>query len=187
MGSMRSSPEHPHESPDRNAMPRPLRTGTAPVLRLRAVHDEDCALLWRWANAPEVREVSFETDPIPWKAHVEWFRTKRADRDCHFYIVTEKDGCPVGFVRFEVGSDGTAEVAIVIDEERRGRGYGAAALRIASARFLGATRASEVLAYIKPTNQASIRAFERAGFLHAGSSALRGHEAVCMRLSRTRA
>ena len=39
-------------------------------LRLRRVQEKDCRQLWEWANDPEVRPVSFATEPIQWERHV---------------------------------------------------------------------------------------------------------------------
>jgi RimJ/RimL family protein N-acetyltransferase len=78
--------------------------------------------------------------------------------------ILEADGNPAGQVRFDIDAVGRAEVDISIAPEYRGHGYGAEALRLASARLFVDTGSAEVVAHIKPDNLASVRTFERAGF-----------------------
>lgn len=152
------------------------------MLNIRDVSEEDCRLLWEWANDPEVRGFSFESAPIPWEEHAAWFRRKMADRNCHMYVVSGQDGRPVGQVRFDILGDGSAVVSVSIAGQQRGQGYGQEALRLACARLYEAAGVTRFLAYIKPDNPASIRAFEKAGFVYRGSEQLKGQTAVCMEL-----
>lgn len=156
------------------------------MLKIRSVTDEDCRLLWEWVNDPDVRASSFESDPIPWEEHVRWFRGKRVDPNCHIYVVLDQDNHPIGQVRFDIQSDSGAEVIISIHiaRDQRGRGYGEDALRLACEHFFKAARTQPIAAYIKPQNVASIRAFEKAGFVHQGRTQVKGHEAVRMILRR---
>jgi len=43
-------------------------------IRLRQVTENDCELIWRWANDPDVRNSAFNSDPIPWETHKCCFR-----------------------------------------------------------------------------------------------------------------
>lgn len=156
------------------------------MVKIRSVTDADCRLLWEWVNDPDVRAASFVSDPIPWEEHVNWFRGKRADPNCHIYVVLDQDDRPIGQVRFDIQSDSGGEVIISlhIAWDQRGRGYGGDALRLACEQFFKAARAQPIVAYIKPQNVASIRAFEKAGFLHQGRTWVKGHEAARMVLRR---
>lgn len=156
------------------------------MLMIRSVTDGDCRLLWEWVNDPDVRASSFESDPIPWETHVTWFRGKRGDPHCHIYILLDQDDHPIGQVRFDIQSDSSAEVVINIGIARhqRRRGYGVEALRLACEHFFEAASMQPIVAYIKPHNLASIRAFEKAGFVDDGRRWIKGHEAVRMILRR---
>lgn len=156
------------------------------VLQIRPVADEDCRLLWEWANDPSVRALSFQPSSIPWEEHVAWFGRKTADPNCHLYIVTDEAKHPVGQVRFDIQPDGSAETSISISKECRNRGYGTEALRLACHAFYQAVQVTRIVAYCKPQNLASIRVFEKAGFVPRGRELVKGHEATCMSLSLAR-
>ena len=149
------------------------------MLRIRPVSDLDVHRLWQWANEPSTRASSFRPEPISWDDHLAWFGRKSVDPGCRMYIL-EADGLPAGQVRFEINSAGQAEVAISIAVECRSRGYGAKALRLGAARVFADTGTTELVAYIKPDNVASIRAFENAGFVAEGRSHVGGHDAIRM-------
>jgi UDP-2,4-diacetamido-2,4,6-trideoxy-beta-L-altropyranose hydrolase len=146
------------------------------LLALRRVSDEDCRIIWDWANAPEVRAVSFSPDPIPWESHQAWFRSKLEDPACSFWIAFREDGSAVGNVRLDTeGKDRV--LSIVIAPEVRGRGYGPSLLRLAARKIFDSSPAVRICAYVKPGNEASLKAFERAGFSHEGIVTVKGQAA----------
>ncbi|MGH9508910.1 MAG: UDP-2,4-diacetamido-2,4,6-trideoxy-beta-L-altropyranose hydrolase, partial [Terriglobales bacterium] len=53
-----------------------------PPLRLRRATEQDCRLLWEWANDPDTRANSFSSELIPWDDHQRWFRAKLSDPAC---------------------------------------------------------------------------------------------------------
>jgi len=59
------------------------------MLKLREVSDKDCMLIWECSNDPDVRAVSFSQEPIPYKDHVKWFKSKLNDMGCYFYIAED--------------------------------------------------------------------------------------------------
>jgi RimJ/RimL family protein N-acetyltransferase len=131
---------------------------------VRTASEADAELLWTWANDADTRRWSFDSDPIPWETHITWLARKLADPATRIFVVGE-GATPKAAVRFEAGDDDVAVVSIVVDPRERGRGWGTTALRVscpAAVRDLGLKR---VDASIKPGNKASIRAFERAGFM----------------------
>jgi UDP-2,4-diacetamido-2,4,6-trideoxy-beta-L-altropyranose hydrolase len=154
------------------------------VLKIRSETDDDCRLLWEWANDPGVRSAAFSSDPVAWEEHVAWFRSKRADPRCRLYILSDQVDRPVGQVRLDLQDDGSAVVTISIAPEHRGRGYGAEALRLACERFFATAEAERAVAYVKPDNLASLRAFDKAGFTRQGTRRIKGHDAVLMILQR---
>ena len=147
------------------------------MLRLRQVCEDDCRLLWEWANDPEVRAVSFSSEPIPWEQHVKWFKSKLKDPHCIFYIAINSDGVPVGQVRYEAEGNG-AVVSVSIDRKFRGKGYGSMMIWVASQKLFGISDVTAIHAYVKQGNEASDRAFVKAGFRKVGTTVIRGHQAI---------
>jgi UDP-2,4-diacetamido-2,4,6-trideoxy-beta-L-altropyranose hydrolase len=135
----------------------------ADSLLLRRVEPGDFKVLWEWANDPLVRQSSFDTASIPWEEHLEWCNRKMADASCYFYLVGFQSGEPVGQVRFDIENQ-QAIVSIGLASCQRGRGLSLAVLLKATALFFENSNAKKIHAFIKPTNHASMRAFEAAGF-----------------------
>ena len=141
-------------------------------LGIRPATPADRWLLWVWANDPVVRASSFVTDPIPWSDHVVWFNARLDDTECHIYVINQRDGTPVGQVRFEPSADRPhleIDVAIALACDARGHGLGAHVLRLACEEFRR-ERASPatLVAHVRVQNTASVRTFERAGFRLGG-------------------
>lgn len=154
-------------------------------IHLRPVFPEDCSLLWEWANDPVVRACSFSSESIPWTQHLEWFESRRKDPNTVHFIATNKESCPIGQVRFDIhGTE--AEISLSLCESFRGRGFGTKLIRLAVGELFRITPSVvTVQAYVKPTNQASIRAFEKAGFKMHGVEVVRGgHVAIHLSLAR---
>lgn len=152
-----------------------------PSVRLREVADDDCRLLWEWANEPSVRAVSFQSSAISWEEHAAWFHARRRDPRCVFYILLDEQGQPVGQVRFELDGSHRTFVDISIARSHRGRGYGSAGLRLACTRLVRVIPGVGVRALIKPSNVISLRTFERAGFIRCTPEEGERRDAVAMR------
>jgi len=151
-------------------------------VELRYVKDSDGRMLWDWANEPTVRQQSFSSDPIPWEHHLKWFAGKQQDPNCHQFIICNDTGEPVAQVRFD-GAD-QAEVGICVAATHRGKGYGTSSLELASAKLFRCSPVTQINAYIKPDNAASLHAFAKAGYRLAGTALVKGQEAVRMILER---
>jgi len=153
------------------------------TLRLRRVCEDDCSLLWEWANDPDVRAVSFSAEPIPWEHHVQWFKSKLNDPNCFFYVALDSEGVPVGQVRYDIDGNQTV-IAVSIDQKFCGKGYGSAAIWLASQELFGASNIDMIHAYVKRGNEASARAFMKAGFRDMGITTVREHQAIHLALRR---
>lgn len=148
------------------------------MLRLRQVREEDCRLLWEWANDPEVRASAFSSDPIPWEEHVQWFMHKLHESSCLLLVALDEQDIPVGQVRLDVKDDGKAEIDVSIDRGKRGLGYGSLLIDMAVEEAFRVTPIQAVHAFIKPHNEGSIRAFEKAKFKRLGTETMRGNAAT---------
>jgi UDP-2,4-diacetamido-2,4,6-trideoxy-beta-L-altropyranose hydrolase len=148
---------------DGSGAKRVLARLVADSLLIRRVESGDFKTLWEWANDPLVRQASFEVTSIPWEQHLEWCIRKIADSSCFFNLVSFKSGDPVGQVRFDIENQ-EAIVSIGLAPGLRGRGLGLAVLLKATSLFFENSNSKNIHAFIKPTNHASMRAFEAVGF-----------------------
>ena len=171
---------------DGNGADRVVMAMRGDPFRLRDVHDDDCRRLWEWATDPDVRAVSFSSTPIPWEHHRQWFYAKLRDPRCLFHIATDSADVPVGQVRYDREGD-QAVISVSLDRQQRNRGYGSLLLRLSAQRVFATTALTLIHAYIKPENLASIRAFEKAGYTHAGTTNMTGQPAVHLTVEKSSA
>jgi UDP-2,4-diacetamido-2,4,6-trideoxy-beta-L-altropyranose hydrolase len=151
---------------------------------LRDVREEDCELIWKWANDCETRAASFSPDAVPLNEHVEWFRAKLHNPACVFYVATNAANIPVGQVRYDL-TDDQAVVSVSVDRELRGKGYGTNLIWLSAERLFETTAITTIHAYIKPANESSIRAFEKVKYRKRGMVTIKGQDAVHLTLSRS--
>jgi UDP-2,4-diacetamido-2,4,6-trideoxy-beta-L-altropyranose hydrolase len=142
----------------------------------RPVMEEDLRLIWEWANDPATRANSFESAAIPWEQHRQWCESKMNNAQCNFWVASNRDCEQVGVVRFD-HHDGEAMVSISVAPHARGRGYGTKIIKSACDQLFGSSAAKLVRALIKPGNDASIKAFGRAGFQRDISTTVKGQAA----------
>lgn len=154
-------------------------------LRLRPVNESDCRRIWEWANDPEVRAVSFASAAIPWERHFQWFSKQLEDSRCRFWIAENIANEPLGQVRFEL-TDLNATISVSLIPTARGHNQGSLLIWIASRKVLRENpHIEKVLAYIKPENKTSVRAFQKAGFeLLNYNVVIKGFNALCCELTR---
>jgi len=154
-------------------------------LNLRPVQEQDCQLIWKWANDPYARAASFSSEPIPWDNHVRWFKSKLIDPHCFFYIATNRNGMPVGQVRCDRNEDGTV-ISVSVDEKFRGSGVGSMIIELTSQKIFRTSDDQVIHAYIKQSNEASKRVFIKAGFRYVGIKTMYGHSACHYTLHRSK-
>jgi UDP-2,4-diacetamido-2,4,6-trideoxy-beta-L-altropyranose hydrolase len=146
-------------------------------LSLRRAQTGDCKLLWEWANDPEVRANSFSGDFISWERHQEWFGAKLADPNCVLYLALDIHNRPVGQVRYDV-AESHALISVSLAAEFRNKAYGGRLLVLAVEELFRSTGATVIDAYVKPTNETSLRVFTRAGFRRQEDGTFAGRPAV---------
>jgi RimJ/RimL family protein N-acetyltransferase len=135
----------------------------------------DAELIFTWSNDPLVRAQSFKTEPIVWQNHLNWFGRKLSSSDDMLLIVTV-DEVPAGFVRFENIAE-KCTIGILIAADFRGLGLAANVISKATDVFFKAHNKS-VHAYIKASNVASKKSFEKAGYAVEKSSDVCGVASV---------
>jgi UDP-2,4-diacetamido-2,4,6-trideoxy-beta-L-altropyranose hydrolase len=146
----------------------------AAQIHLRPVAENDRALLWEWANDPEVRALSFHSEKIPWETHIRWFQERLHDTDDVFFLGSYAGGEPLGQVRFDRDTAGRIRVHASVDRRQRAAGLGAALILRAVDELFATTPITAVHAFIKAENHPSIRAFQKAGFTPAESRPAHG-------------
>ncbi|MRR13984.1 UDP-2,4-diacetamido-2,4,6-trideoxy-beta-L-altropyranose hydrolase, partial [archaeon] len=130
-------------------------------LRLRAVCTDDCEMVWKWANDPITRNVSYSPAEIPWDEHRSWFQ-KRSSQP-FYYIALNHEGIPVGQARFDEKGDEMV-ISVAVDAGYRNRGYGSSLIKAACREVFQKDVADVIHAYVKHQNPVSRKAFIRAGF-----------------------
>ena len=146
-------------------------------LHLRPVTEQDCRTLWEWVNDPVTRQASFVGKPIPWDEHTAWFARRLQDPDSVMYMACDEQDNPVALIRFDI-EGAAAAIGINVAPGQRGRGHGAAAIRLAGERLMAERDVERIDAYIKPTNEASLRAFAKAGYGGREPCTVKGQPAV---------
>ncbi len=120
-------------------------------------------MLWEWRNDPDTRRQSISTEEVSWENHVKWFAATLVNPDRKLYVV-EDVTVPVGTVRFDRDeATGRWEISWTVAPSARGQGIGGRLVAEAVAMFK-----SPLKAVIKPSNVASAKIAERAGFRKTG-------------------
>jgi UDP-2,4-diacetamido-2,4,6-trideoxy-beta-L-altropyranose hydrolase len=177
-GTRAEMSKHGRQLVDGDGVDRALMHIRGESVRLRRVREDDCRLLWEWANDPEVRAVSFSSESIPWEEHLRWFNAKLGNSGCLLLIAEDSAGVPIGQVRFDVVRKNEAVISVSVDRENRGKGFGSTIIRLASQKLCDLTEINVIHAYIKQNNEASFRAFMKAGYRESGVTMISGHQAV---------
>lgn len=151
------------------------------ALVLRPATVSDAQVLLDWANDAGTREASFSAARIGIDEHARWLDAMLADERVYFAIASDYAGRPLGTIRFSVGAEqqDSAVVSVTVAPEFRRQGRATPLIVTGTqecfARFPSLQR---VVAYVRPENEASARAFESAGYHDAGEEIVSG---VCAR------
>lgn len=137
------------------------------AVKVRPATASDSGALWAWRNVPRVRLASRDSSPISAESHHAWFTRALAAPD-RILLVGERDGKPVGVVRFDLSAQACTEVSIYLMPEDHARGSGSALLAAAEAWLAREhPQAPSLVAHVMGDNTASHQLFERAGYARA--------------------
>jgi UDP-2,4-diacetamido-2,4,6-trideoxy-beta-L-altropyranose hydrolase len=147
-------------------------------VRLRPAQEDDCRLLWEWANDSQVREAAFSSAPIPWEQHLAWFTAKTRDANCRILIAENGQGQAIGQFRVNWHSVEDADIDVSVSKTWRGSGYGQVLIDLGVSHVFRERPVARLHAFVKPENQASRRSFELARFQRLGEELVEGHTAI---------
>lgn len=134
------------------------------MLRFRKATIDDRNLYFDWANDPDVRDQSYNSNSIDFESHSKWFKSKIEDRSCLMLVFQNEENLNVGQIRIQKENVNEALIGISVSVEHRGKSYAKEMLQLASDYFLGSNQGYKINAFIKKKNLISKYAFEKAGF-----------------------
>jgi len=134
-------------------------------LSIRNATIADLQLVFDWNNDPEVRQRSFNPEPILLENHTRWFTAKLEDAACKFYIA-EIAGTPAAQIRFDVKSD-EATISYLVSKAYRGKGLAHIVLLKGLNKFKQESKGIKlVIGLAQRENLASVKAILKAGFTY---------------------
>ncbi len=134
-------------------------------ITFRKANENDMMRYFNWTNDSSVRENSYQSEPISLENHQSWFYSKIKDVNCLMLVFEDHLNNPIGQVRIQISDEKNAVIGISTDENHRGKGYASTMIRMASDEFLKNNPQMRINAYIKLENEASAKAFEKAGYV----------------------
>ena len=131
-------------------------------LQFRKATEADILLYFEWTNDELTRQNSFSSELISFETHKNWFTNKINSKNNSFYLFLDEEQKCVGQVRIEI-LDTETVIGISVDKNFRGLGLASEMIRAATTDFKFQHK-SDIIAYIKPENRASISSFLKVGF-----------------------
>ena len=129
--------------------------------------------LYRLSNEKLVRSNSIHPENIIYEDHVKWFQRISSDEK-YLILVVELAGSFVGQVKFKIDNS-RATISLSLDTLHRGMGIGWKVISESVEYLIKMKKGmSDIIAFIKNDNIASIRSFEKAGFLYIGLEDVNG-------------
>jgi len=142
------------------------------MITLRPTTMADAELLYEWAMDPETRRQSFHSEAFDFEHHCRWLEQKLKS-SASLCLIGIDGWRPVGTIRFETTDEG-ALVSFTVVPAARGSGYGTALLEAGARHVLENGYAAKVKGCVKCSNAASLRCFEKAGFVRQNDSRVNG-------------
>src|SRR5690606_37046421 len=109
----------------------------------------------------DTRKNSFNSRRIEFTEHSAWFDSKLKSENSYLFICLADDR-PAGLVRFD-SQNNESTIGILIAKEYRNRGLASIFIKKGCAEFRKKCN-DLIFAYIKVSNLASVKSFEKSGF-----------------------
>lgn len=143
---------------------------------------DDAHYVWGVNNHPSVRAQARYTDDIPWETHASWYQRQLERTDGGLFIGLV-EGQRFGVARFDVAGN-EAVITIAVSPEHRGRGLGKRLVGLVTAEAFARPDVQVTVAYTRPGNLASQRAFLNNHYVQLGTADVAG--VTMMRFERYR-
>ena len=135
----------------------------------------DCDLYFNWANDPFVRSQSFNSEPILYPAHSEWFEASLYSDSALMFILKDCTGFPLGQIRFSRDPIHRTRIKISFSLDASARGHRLSTVLLDMG--LGALckyweDVTIIYAQVKIGNAASLHSFLSYGFSEVASKDL---------------
>ena len=153
------------------------------TIHLRPATVDDRQQLFDWTNDAEVRKASFHSAPIEAATHDAWLQSRLHDANCTIYMASDGQHAPLGQVRFD-RNGAAATISVSVDSKQRGKRRGTRLIHLACRRYFYEHDVRTIVALIKPRNEASLKVFERVGFVFAQETTIDEQPATEWRLAR---
>lgn len=153
-------------------------------LRIRKADLNDSKFLWELSNDSSVRKQSFSKNYITWDSHNKWFKEKLNEDKSIILIAVDENENRIGIRRFQIMDDKSVLASIIIKKEYRNKGYGTDLIKISNEFLFKNYDVKVHNCYIKPNNIASIKAFEKVGYIRRGLVTRNGEEVIHLTFSR---
>jgi UDP-2,4-diacetamido-2,4,6-trideoxy-beta-L-altropyranose hydrolase len=132
-------------------------------IRLRRATLNDCEQIFKWRNNKETVRFIFDPKPIQWEKHKIWFQ-ETLDSGSRLLLIGEINGNPIGVLRYDILNN-TAEVSLYLVPGHSGMGLGTLLLIQGNNWVKEKTSdINKITAKILSQNQASFKAFTKAGY-----------------------
>jgi UDP-2,4-diacetamido-2,4,6-trideoxy-beta-L-altropyranose hydrolase len=130
---------------------------------VREATTDDAQLYFEWANDPAVRANSYQTADIGWDDHVRWFEAASVSPNTRMWIYSI-DRTPAAQMRLKLENE-KAIINYSVSASYRGRGLSKLLLQHAALKVsLEKVHVKCLEGWVKKSNLASYRAFERSGY-----------------------
>jgi UDP-2,4-diacetamido-2,4,6-trideoxy-beta-L-altropyranose hydrolase len=134
-------------------------------IRVRKALHTDSRLYFQWANDAQVRANSYQTAPIEWDTHEQWFNATVGSPSHALYLYSMSD-IPAGQIRLRI-EETNAIIHFSVATDFRGQGLGKWMLQhIVLYTRLHHPHVSKLQGWVKKKNNASMRAFQSSGYLN---------------------
>jgi RimJ/RimL family protein N-acetyltransferase len=126
-------------------------------ISINEVSSGDITALYLLRNKPEIRENMFDSSPLDYKEHSDYWNNRINNKIPSYVILIS--GIIIGYIKLDMCNlENKYYVGIIIMPGFQGRGYGKKALGLVKEKH------SNLMAKVFPSNIASIKLFEAEGF-----------------------
>jgi UDP-2,4-diacetamido-2,4,6-trideoxy-beta-L-altropyranose hydrolase len=147
------------------------------MLKLRKADTSDCDILFNWRNDPLAIQYSLSGQSVAYAEHEVWFK-RTLNSSSTILLIASLNNKPCGQIRFDK-ENANFVISFSIDKDHRGQGLAAQLLK--SGVDYCSSDSSERLSFtgiVALNNQASCKAFLRAGFVDKEHKILNNKQCV---------